>query len=127
LRLGVKTVPKPIGNGLQVFSRQSFEIGPTNAVEAAAGVHDRWEVVAICEEDPFADLIGQTHECRKLLPRQRRSGPCGTSTDRHCIGRPRSCRRRPHQDPGRAGKPAAQRLVLDRGPDFFGPYELLGG
>ena len=55
---------KPLGNRLQVFLRQSFEIGSTNAVEAASSIHDRREVVTVSEEDTSADLIGQTHEGR---------------------------------------------------------------
>ena len=119
---------KPVGNGLQVVLCQSFEIGSANAVEAAPSVHDRRQVVAVCEEDTFADLIGQTHEGGQFLPRQSRSaraelrligivltaaGPVD-AVGTHVLN-------------GQGASLQHGNRNLIGGPDFLGPHELLGG
>ena len=119
---------KPIGNGLQVILRQSFEIVAANAEKAAAVVHDRREVVTVCEEHTFADLIGQAHERGQLLPRQCRSARAELRLIGVVLTGPRLVDAvRTHVLDGQATSLQHSDWNLIGGPDFFGPHELLGG
>jgi hypothetical protein len=59
---------KPTGNGVEIVLRQPIKVVPSNVEKATAIIHHFRQIIAVGEEDPFADLIGEADERGQLLP-----------------------------------------------------------
>ena len=74
LRRNECRVCQPGFDSAKVICLQSVQVRATNAKEALPLVQDRWQLIAVGEENPAADLraVGQAHERGQLTPSQSR-------------------------------------------------------
>ena len=64
---------KPVADRLKVLSLQPVEIGATYGVEPSPIAQDRGEFIAVGDDHPLSDLIGEAHEGGEFVPGEGRA------------------------------------------------------